>query len=130
MLSAIVAVIFHGRLAGVALFALAAEYVVVEATSGVEPVSIVIYAAGLLVMCELLLWCGQLPRRGLADRAIVVRRIVTLGLMVVAAVLLAIVALAAAGVGPIATVWGVLIGVAAAVVALLLPWLLVRRRSV
>ena len=130
VLAAVVAVAFHGRLAGVALFALAAEYVMVVTTSEVESVSIVIYTAGLVVMCELLLWSGQLPRRGRADRAVLMQRVVTLGLIVVAAVLLALVALAAAGMGPLGTVWSALVGVAAAVIAVLLPWLLLRRRGV
>ena len=129
VLSVVVAVALHGRLTGAALFLLAAEYVVVEAGSRVGPSSIIVYAVGLVVLCELLLWSGQLPRKAAADRAIVTQRVLTLGLIAVAAALLAMVTLAAAGLGPVGSLWGTLIGVAAAIVALLLPWVLLRRRS-
>jgi MFS family permease len=125
-----VAVVLRGRLTGVALFLLAAEYVVVEAADRAGPLSVVAYAVGLIMLCELLLWSGQLPRKAAADRAIVTQRVLTLGLIALAAALLALVTLAAAGLRLGGSIQGALVGVAAAIVALLLPLLLVRTNRV
>ncbi|MBN1322147.1 MAG: hypothetical protein JXA87_15045 [Thermoleophilia bacterium] len=128
VISAVAAVASYGRLTGAALFLLAAEYALVELDSRVGPASIVLYAAGLVVLCELLLWSGQLPRRAVADRAVVVQRVVTLGLIALGAVLVALSVLAAAGTSVGGSYQGPLVGVAAAVVVLLVPWVLLRRK--
>ena len=127
-LSAIAAVVLRGRLTGVALFLLATEYVVVEVRSRVTPLSVIVYAVGLILLCELLLWSGQLPRKAAVDRAIATQRVLTLGLIALAAALLALMTLVAAGLRPGGSVQGALVGVAAAIVALLVPRVLLRRR--
>lgn len=127
MLCVIVAVVLRGRLTGAALFLLAAEYVVVEATSRVGSLSIIVYAVGLIVLCESLLWSAQLPRRAVADQAIVTQRVLSLSLIASAAALLALLTLAAARMSLGGAYRGALIGVAAAVMVLALAWALLRR---
>lgn len=129
VLAAVAAVATRGRLAGAVVLLLAAEYAVVEVDSRVGPLSIVVYAAGLIVLCELLLWSGQLPRGAVADRAIVAHRVATLSLVAIGAALVAVVTLAATGLRVGGSHQGALIGVAAAVAALLLPWTLLRRKK-
>lgn len=129
MVCVVAAVVLWGRLAGVALFLLAAEYVVVEATSRVGPLSIVVYAVGLIVLFELLLWSAELPRRAVVDRAVATHRVLSLGLIASAAALLALVALAAAGLSLGGAYRGALIGVVAAVLLIGSPWVLVRGRT-
>ena len=60
------AVVFRTRFATAAgLFSLAAEYVLVEVTDRVAILSIAGYAAGLVILAELLLWSAAFrPRAG------------------------------------------------------------------
>ena len=62
------AVVFRRPFAVAAgLFALAAEYVLVEVTGHVPTVSLAGYAAGFVVLAEVLLWQGQLPSAARMD---------------------------------------------------------------
>lgn len=88
--------------------------------------SVAAYAAGLILVSELLLWCVQLPRSGRADRAVAGRQLVTLTATALAAAVLAFAALAAAGLRLPGEWTGALLGVAAAVALLALPSLLLR----
>ena len=116
----------RARLTGPALFALATEYVLAESAGRVPAVSVTGYAAGLIVMAELLLWAGQLPRRGRADWAVAAAQAVTLAVLALAGAVLALAALAVAGLR-LPGVWtGALVGMAAAAALLALPLLLLR----
>ena len=115
------------RLAGLALFALAAEYVVVETTGRVAAATVIAYAVGLILCAELLLWAAELPSLAVADRAIVADRLVALGAVAVAAALLALVALAGSGVRLPGAFAAALLGAIAAAALLGLPMLLLRR---
>ena len=57
----LLALLARGRFAGGALFTLAFEYTVAEATGRIPAGSVVGYAAGLIIVTELLLWSAQLP---------------------------------------------------------------------
>lgn len=111
------------------MFTLASEYVVVEATGRAEPVSVVAYAVGLIVLAELLLAAAGFAADARADRALVVETAVTVGALAVAAALLALVTLAAATVRLPGSFEAALLGSAAAVALLALPWLLLTRRQ-
>jgi hypothetical protein len=130
LVCALLALFFRVRFAAAALFALATEYMVVEATGHASGLSIVVYAVGLVVFCELVFWVGQLSPSTRADWAVVVRRLLGLGLAGVGAAVLALIALAAGGLRLAGGFQGALIGAAAAAALLALPWLLVRRRGV
>jgi len=124
-------VVFRVRSAMAAgLFALAAEYVLVEVTDRVPAVSIAGYAVGLVVLAELLLWSGQLPSPARMEVAVLTRWLQGVALTAAAAAGLAIVVLAAAGFQIPGAFTGTIGGAAAAAVLLALPWLLVRRGAV
>jgi hypothetical protein len=127
LLCVLTAVLGRGRLAGPALFALATEYAIVEATGHAPAASVIAYAAGLIVVSELLLWAAQLPRAASADRAVAAGQLMTLAAITLAAALLALAVLAAAGLRLPGALAAALLGTAAAVALLALPWLLLRR---
>lgn len=120
---------FRVRFAGAALFALAAEYVLVEAAGRANTFSIVAYAAGLVVLAELLFWLGQLPASALVDRRAVTLWLRNVVALAVAGALLALLALVASGYQLPGTLAGTLVGCAAAAVLLTLPWLLLKKRG-
>ncbi|MGZ4386400.1 MAG: hypothetical protein ACXVZO_05685 [Gaiellaceae bacterium] len=126
-LLALLAAVLRGRLLGAALFALGAEFVTAEATGHIPAVSVVAYAAGLIVLSELVLRSAELPLRGEVDAALAAEGLLLLAGLALAAALLALLALAAGG----ATVPGgaeaALIGCSAAIALLALPRLLARR---
>lgn len=123
----ITALLGRGLFTGGALFLLAGEYVLAEATGHVPAVSVTAYAAGLILLAELLLWAAQLPRRARADRAVAVRYLITLAVLAFAAALLALIVLAASSVRLPGALAAALLGTAAAVTLLALPLLLARR---
>jgi len=89
------ALLGRGQLAGPALFTLATEYTIVEVTGHAPAASVIAYAAGLIVVSELLLWAAQLPRSATADRAVATGRLTLLTAIAAAAALLALAVLAA-----------------------------------
>ena len=121
------ALLGRGRLAGPALFTLATVYTIVEATGHAPAASVIGYAAGLVVVSELLLWAAQLPGSAAADRAVAAGRLTLLIAIALAATLLALAVLAAAGLRLPGALEAALLGTAAAVALLALPWLLLRR---
>ena len=129
VLFALTALVLRARFTGAAVFILAVEYTIVEVTDRVGSLSIVAYAVGLVVLCELLLWFGRLPTRGLADASAVVGQLRGIGLLGLAAALLALVALAAAGLRIPGALAGTIAGSAAAIILLALPRFLVTRRG-
>jgi len=127
LLCVLLALLARGRFAGGALFTLAFEYTVAEATGRIPAGSVVGYAAGLIIVTELLLWSAQLARSTAADRAVAAGHLLTLALIAVAAAALSVVALAAASLRLPEALEATLLGTAAAVALLALPWLLLRK---
>lgn len=122
-----VAALVRRRVAGPALLAIAAEYVVVETTGRVVAATVIAYAVGLVLCAELLFWAGELPRHGLADRSIIADRLVAFALLAAASALLALVALGGSGAQLPGAFAAALVGVLAAAVLLGLPLALLRR---
>ena len=129
LLSTLAALFFRVHFAGPALFSLAAEYVVVEATGRAGTFSMIAYAAGLVVLTEVLLWLGQLPSSAFVDVRVVGVWLRNVGLTALAGALLGFIALTATSFRVPGTLAGTLVGCAAAVILLALPWLLVRKRD-
>lgn len=129
LLCVLAAALAGGRLAGAALFSLATEYAVAEVTGRVATASVIGYAVGLIIVSELLLWSARLPRAGVADRAVVSGQLMMLTAIGAAAAVLALAVLAAAGLRLPGALAAALLGSAAAVALLALPWLLLRRPS-
>jgi hypothetical protein len=123
----VVSAAWGGRGFALPLFLLAAEAVTAESSGHLPPSSMVAYAAGLIVLSELLVWSGELPRRGVAETALVAQRLLLLAALALAAALLALVALAAGGAVVLGALAAALIGAPAALALLLLPRLLARR---
>ncbi|MGH3231689.1 MAG: hypothetical protein ACRDOH_00100 [Streptosporangiaceae bacterium] len=133
LLCVLLALLARGIFAAAALFTLAIEYTVAEATGCVPAGSVIGYAAGLIVVSELLQWSARLPRSAVADRAVAAGHLLTLAVLAVAAAVLAVAVLAAASLRLPEALEATLLGTAAAVALLALPWLLLRkarRRSV
>ena len=79
VLFALLALLFRVRFAAGALFALAVEYVLVEVTGHAGGLSIIGYAVGLVVLCELLFWSGYgNPKSAVADWQRSLRRLFVL----------------------------------------------------
>jgi len=125
---ALLGALAHTRFAGAALFALAAEYVATETAGHTGAWTVAAYGAGLVVVTELLLWSGGLPRNGLADRRVVVDRLLSLAGIAAAAVALAGLVLAAGSLRLAAAPAAATLGTLAAVALLALPWLLLGTR--
>jgi len=127
LICALLGLLARGRFTGAALFTLALEYALAEATGRVPAGSVIGYAAGLIVVSELLLWSARLPRSASADRAVAGWHVLALAVLAVAAAVLAATVLAAAGLRLPGALEAALLGTAAAVTLLALPWLLLRR---
>jgi len=127
LLCTLLAIVSRRRFVGAALFALATEYVVVEATGRAAATSVVAYAVGLILLSELLLLAAELPRRGLVDASVVASGLLALGGIALAAALLALVTLAASAVRLPGGFEAALLGSVAAVALLGIPLLLLRR---
>ncbi len=129
LLFVIPAVVFRSRSATAAgLFLLAAEYVLVEVTDRVAILSIAGYAAGLVILAELLLWSASLPSPSRVDLSVITRWLWGVTLIAVAAAALAIMVLAVADLRIPGGPTGTIAGATAAAMVLALPWLLLRRR--
>lgn len=123
----LLAIFVRARFAGAALFTLAAAYVLVEVTGRAGRLSVVAYAAGLVALAEILLWSAQLPSSARVDTRAVTLWLRNLAAIAVAGAALGVVALAASGFQIPGATAGALVGGAAALALLALPWLLVRR---
>jgi hypothetical protein len=114
---------------GAALTCLAGEYLLTEAAGSVATVSLVFYAAGLLVLCELIFLAGQLRALSRVDGAGLAAWLRHLALTGVASAVLAVVTLAAARLRVAGSLTITIVGSAAVVILLGLPWFLSRRTS-
>jgi hypothetical protein len=129
LLATLLAMLMRGVFTGAALFILASEYLIVEVTGRAGSLSIIAYAVGLVVFCELLLWVGGIPRSTSVDLSVVVERLLGIGLAAPAAAVLAVVVLAAGELGFSGALEGVLVGSGAAIALLTLPRLFLRGRG-
>jgi hypothetical protein len=126
VLLVILAVVWLGRLTGAALFILAAEYLAVEVAGRVPTVSVVAYAAGLSVLCEILFFHDLLRASDAVDRRVVGERLLYLGIVGSGAALIAALVLVAGGRWTFAALEASLAGMAAAVLLCAIPWVLAR----
>ena len=113
-------------LVAAALVALTAEHLIAEATGSVSTFSLAISGVGLVVLVELVFWAQQLVVCARVDGAAVTGWLRGIALIAAASGLLAMVALAATGFRTPGALAGTVIGAAAAVVLIALPWLSVR----
>jgi len=128
LLFVVVTVISRTRFAVAAgLFALAAEYVLVEASDRVGVVSIIGYAAGLVVLAEILVWLEQLPYPARMDVTVLSRWLQGVGLIGLSAAGLAVIVLAAAGLRIPGAVSGAIAASLAVLLLIAIPWLLIKR---
>jgi hypothetical protein len=124
----LVAVAFRARFAvGAGLFAIAAEYVLVEVAGKVATASIVGYAVGLVVLAEIVLWHGLLPSPARMDTAVLTRWLQTVALTGLGAAVLAFVVLAGAGLTIPGATPAAIAGSGAGILLVAIPWLLLRR---
>lgn len=128
LLSLLLPLLWRGHGASLPPILLGAEYVVVESTGHVSAVSVVAYAAGLIVLCELIFWLAELPAATI-DAAVVVRRLLLLALTGVAAASASSVALLGGSVRLGSVIVALLLGGLAAAALLTIPLLLVRERN-
>lgn len=119
----ILAILLREHFIGVALLALAIEYLVAEATGSASTLSIGIYAVGLIVLCELVFWTRRLADCARVDTSVVTGWLRGVALIGIAAALLAVLALAATGCQIPGSVTAAIVGSTAAVALLALPWL-------
>jgi hypothetical protein len=114
------------RLVGAALTCLVGEYLLTEAAGSVATVSLVFYAAGLLVLCELIFLADQLRALARVDGPAVAAWLRQLALTGTASAVLAVVTLAAARLRVAGSLTITIVGSAAVVILLGLPWFLSR----
>ena len=115
-------------LAAFPLFLLAGAYLIAEASGHCATISIVAYAAGLIVLCELQYWSKALPGTLEVDRAVTAHRLLALALIGGSAGMLSLITLAAAFLKLPEALGAVTLGAAASVTLLGLA-LLVARKS-
>jgi hypothetical protein len=129
LLLALLALTLRPRVTVLAVLSLAAEYVLVEISGRVSTLTVVGYAVGLAVFAELVLWAAELPASGRADVAVVSGGLRGLVLIAIGAAALALLVLVASGLQIPGAVPATIAGVTAAAALLVLPWIMVRRRS-
>lgn len=100
---------------------LAAEYVVVDVSGDVSAATVIAYAAGLILLAELLQWPSVVAASALADPTVVTAKAVMLAALTAAAALLALVVLASTSLELPRAFEAALLGSAAAVTLLALP---------
>ncbi|MHB8059525.1 MAG: hypothetical protein ACYDHO_01670 [Gaiellaceae bacterium] len=129
LLSLLLPLLWRGRGAWLPLFLLGAEYVSAESTGHAAAVSVVAYAAGLIVLCELIFWLAELPKAGAVDLSVIARRLLLLALTGIVAAAVAPVALLGTSVRLGSAVAALLLGALAAAALLVIPLLLVLQRG-
>jgi hypothetical protein len=115
------------RLTGPVLFVLAGEYLVVEVAGRVPTVSVVAYAVGLLVLCEILNFHGRLPASGSVELRVIAERVLHLGVVGLGAAVIAVLVLVVGGLRTFDALAAGFVGIAAAVLLCVIPWVLIRR---
>jgi hypothetical protein len=126
LLSLLLPLLWRGRGTWTVLFLLGAEYVLAESFGHVGAVSVMVYAAGLIGLCELLFWLAELPAAASIDAAVIGRRLLLLALTGVAAATLAMMALLATSVRLSSALAALMLGALAAAALLAIPLLLLR----
>jgi hypothetical protein len=121
--------LWHGRGVWLPLFLLATAYTVAESFGHVRIASVPAYAAGLIVLCELLFWAAELPPSARVDLAVVGGRLLSLAVIAVAAVALAPIALLATTLQVSSALFAALLGSLAASMLLAIPLVLLRARG-
>ena len=106
---------------------LTAAYAAAESFGHVRIVSVPAYAAGLIVLCELLFWSAELPLSARVDLAVVGGRLLSLAVIALAAIALAPIALLATTLQLSSALFAAVLGSLAAAALLAIPWLLLRR---
>lgn len=129
LLSLLLPLLWSGRGAWLPVLLLATEYVLVETSGRAGGGSVIGFAAGLVVVCELLFWSAELPRRGRVDSAVVSMRLLWLTVVLVATGLLALLALLATAVRLDSALDATLLGTFAATLLLAIPYALLHRRD-
>ena len=129
LLSLLLPLLWRGHGASLPLILLGAEYIATESTGHLAAVSVVAYAAGLIVLCELVFWLAELPAAATIDAGVVFRRLLLLVLIGIAAAPSASVALLGSSVRLGSAIVALLLGGLAAAALLAIPLLLVRERS-
>jgi hypothetical protein len=129
LLSLLLPLLWRARGTWLPLFLLGAEYVTAESIGHLGAASIVAYAAGLIGLCELLLWFAELPPEASVEASAIGRRLLLLALTGFAAASLALVTLFASSVQLGSALAALLLGALAATTLLTIPLLLVRRRQ-
>jgi hypothetical protein len=129
LLSLFLPLFWRGRGTWLPLLLLGAEYVIVESSGQAATVSVLFYAAGLIVLCELLFWLAELPVAATVDGAAIGRRLLALALIGVVAASLALVTLLATSVRLSSAFGAVVLGALAATALLAIPLLLLRWRD-
>ncbi|NLE12010.1 MAG: hypothetical protein GX630_10965 [Actinobacteria bacterium] len=124
----VVAVVWRSQVVGPALFVLTAGYLVVEITGHAGALSVIAYAVGLVMLCELLMTYRALPMSGVVEYRVVAERVLSLVALGVGAAAVAVLVLFAGGWWSAGALEAGLIGMAAVVCLFALPWALVRHR--
>jgi len=127
LLLTLLAVAWPLRLTGPVLFVLAGEYLVVEVAGRVPTVSVVAYAVGLAALCEVLHFHGQLPASGIVYLRVIAERLLYLGVVGLGAAVIAVLVLVVGGLRTFDALAAGFVGMAAAVLLCVIPWVLVRR---
>jgi len=108
------------------LLPLAAEYLTAETTGRCGAISIVFYAVGLITLAELLFWSAELSREDEVERAVSSRRLLALAVIAITSALISLVTLAGSLLQLRTAFAAALVGSAAAVALLAIPWLLLQ----
>jgi hypothetical protein len=124
----LIPLLWRGRGAWPPLFLLGSEYVVAESFGHAAAVSIVAYATGLIVLCELLFWLTELPPAASVDMTAIGWRLLLLASTGLAAASLALIALLATSTQLGSALAAVVLGAVAAAALLTIPLLLLRKR--
>lgn len=124
-----VPLLWRGRGIWLPLFLLAAAYMVAESFGHARVASVPLYAAGLIVLCELLFWSAELPLSARVDPAVVLSRLLSLALIALAALVLAPIALLATRLQVSSALFAALLGSLAAATLLAIPLILLRERE-
>lgn len=119
---------WRGRMTTAVLFTLGAEYLTVLLAGRVALVTVIAYAAGLIVLCELLFFAAQLPSTGAVETAVIVGQLVRLALIAAGSAAVAILVVSATALQRPEATYVKIVGVVAAVLLCSLPWLLLLGR--
>ncbi len=130
MLALLLPLGLRGRALWLPVLLIAAEFMVAEASGRLPASSIVLYATGLITVCELVLWPAGLPPQAEVEWDVVGRRLIQIASFAGAGALLSAATLLPTFIRLDSAILAALLGGAAAIGLLAIPWLLVRRPDV